>query len=585
MCGIAGELRWDGSPPSRTSVADMLVSLRARGPDGEGLVSGETWVFGHRRLAVIDPTERSAQPMTDAMSGLTLVYNGALYEYRAVRAQLEALGYRFVSDGDTEVVLKAYHAWGTDCVRHLRGMFAFAITDQAGRTFLARDRMGIKPLYWSATSGRFRFASTLPALLAAGDVDSTLDPVALQQFCTLHGIVIAPRTIVAAIRKLPPATWMLVEADGTRKEETYWQFERAPDRTLGPRQWALALRDALMASVRRRRVADTDVGVLLSGGLDSSLITAMLHADGATASKTFSVGFESVRGEAGDEFAWSDVVAQRFGTEHTQLRVSQAETLGALPEAIAAMSEPMVSHDAVGFFLLGRAVRQHVKVVQSGQGADELLGGYHWHARLLHASGGASAYASAFFDRDYAAYQSMVEPAWSRRDTLRPWLDQQFAQCSANTTIDATLQIDGSVMLTGDPVPRLDTMMMASGVEARTPFLDEDVVAVASRIPAELSVSTGKAVLKAVAREFLPQPWVDRPKGYFPVPALRWIEGAFLEQMRGWLTSQRARSRGLFRRTTVDGLLAAPSTTLTPLGGSTLWQLAVLEAWLQQNNL
>ena len=581
MCGIAGELRWGDTPASREAVARMVSVLRPRGPDGEGIVDVPGGVFGHRRLAVIDPSDRSAQPMVDPELGLTLVYNGALYEYRTLRTQLEGLGYRFTSDGDTEVVLKAYHAWGPACVEHLRGMFAFAVVDRAGRTFLARDRMGIKPLYFAELRGGLRFASTIPALLAAGDVDTRLDPAAVQQFCTLHGIVAAPRTILSGVRKLVPGTSLTIEPDGTRREHVYWHLARAPDSTRPVEAWTDALEAALLAAVRRRRVADTEVGVLLSGGLDSSLIVALLATDGAREVPTFSIGFETIGDDPGDEFVYSDEVARRFATRHTRIRVTPSQTVAALPDVLTAMSEPMVSHDNVGFFLLGRTVGTSVKVVQCGQGADELLAGYHWYARLLHDSGGAQAYAAAFFDRDFAAYAQLAEPAFAGRDHVRPLVEPWFSE----RTVDGALGLDAAVMLPSDPIPRLDNMMMASGIEARVPFLDEQVVDVATRIPAARSVPGGKAILKAVARRYLPAPLVDRPKGYFPVPALRWLGGEVLELVRGWLTSDRARTRGLFRRAAVDALLANPQAPLTPLGGSTLWQLASLEGWLAAHGL
>lgn len=581
MCGIAGALRGDGAPASREAVARMVEVLRPRGPDGEGIVEVRGGVLGHRRLAVIDPTDRSAQPMVDEALGLTLVYNGALYEYRALRGRLEGMGYRFGSDGDTEVVLKAYHAWGPACLEHLRGMFAFAVVDRDGRAFFARDRMGIKPLYVAEVEGGLRFASTIPALLAGGGVDTRLDPVAVQQFCTLHGIVAAPRTILSGVRKLAPGTSLTIEPDGTRCEHVYWRLTRAPDPSLTVEAWTEALDAALRSAVHRRRVADTEVGVLLSGGLDSSLIVALLAAEGARDVSTFSIGFDAIGNEPGDEFAYSDEVARRFATRHTQIRVTPEQTVTALPQVLAAMSEPMVSHDNVGFFLLGRTVGRSVKVVQCGQGADELLAGYHWYGRLLGDPGGTEAYARAFFDRDFAAHAQLVEPQYAQQDHVRPLLQPWFSE----STVDGALAIDAAVMLPSDPVPRLDNMMMASGIEARVPFLDEDVVDVATRIPAALSAHGGKAILKAVARRYLPPPLVDRPKGYFPVPALRWLRGDVLELVRGWLTSERARTRGVFRRTAIDALLASPEGPLTPLGGNTLWQLASLEGWLQTHGL
>ena len=583
MCGIAGTLRFDGAAPDMDAVRRMVEALRPRGPDDEGLHRGATFGLGHRRLAVIDPTPRSAQPMHDAALGLTIVYNGALYEYRALRRRLEHRGYRFSSEGDTEVVLKAFHAWGVDCVEHLAGMFAFAIVDTHGRTFLARDRMGIKPLLWSEHLGGMHFASTLPALLKAGALDTAIDPVALHHYMSLHGIVAAPRTILSGARKLPPGTWMLIEADGRRRTQTYWSLPSQPEPVSTPEAWADQLEAALDQAIRRRCVADTEVGVLLSGGLDSSLIVAMLSAHQAPVS-TFSVGFAGEGGERGDEFEFSDAVAQRYGTEHTQIQLSHDQTLAALPEAIAAMSEPMMSHDCVGFLALGQRVGQTHKVVQCGQGADELLGGYHWYDALRGATQ-PDAYAQAFVDRQHADYMALVEPAWAGADHTRALIAAHFASSPTATVLQSAMRLDTAVMLPSDPITRLDSMMMASGIEARVPFLDEDVVAVASRIPAEVHAAGGKAILKAVARRYLPAPLVDRPKGYFPVPALRWIRGAFAQEIRRWLLSPRAQQRGLFRRDAVERLLGAPSPSLSPLGGSTLWQIAVLEQWLSTHGL
>lgn len=584
MCGIAGEMRFDSAPPSREAVQRMMDRLQARGPDGSGMHVAGAVALGHRRLAVIDATPRSTQPMSTDDGALTIVYNGALYEFRQLRAELSRLGHRFVSEGDTEVVLAAYRQWGPRCVEHLRGMFAFAVLEASGRVFLARDRMGIKPLYWSEGRARFRFASSLPAIIAAGDLDSRLDRDALHQYLTLHGIVVPPATILQGVRKLAPGTTMMVEPDGRRRHSAYWRYQRAPQPELSAAQWTTRLRGALQAAVARRQVADTDVGVLLSGGLDSSLIVALLHAHGVRDIPTFSVGFEAIGNEPGDEFAWSDAVATRFGTRHTKLRVSTKHMVDALPHALASMSEPMVSHDNVGFFALGQTVAHHAKAVQSGQGADELFGGYHWHARLLRDGGGRTAYASAFFDRSQRALSQLLTPPWTIADqAVDRAVSEHFAD-HPDSTIDGTLQCDAALMLPGDPVTRLDNQLMASGVEARTPFLDEEVVDIARRIPAPLTVPGGKAVLKAVARQLLPAAWVDRPKGYFPVPALRWIAGDVHTMLTDWLGSTQARQRGIFNPKTVARLLTRDDP-LTPLGGSTLWQVATLEAWLQTNGL
>ncbi len=238
---------------------------------------------------------------------------------------MTAKGYRFFSQGDTEVILKAYAEWGPRCVERFYGMFAFALWERnSGRVVLARDRLGIKPLYYAEQPGRFRFASSLPALLAAGDIDATIDPVALHHYMSWHAVVPAPMTIIKGVRKLAPATICIIEPDGRRREEVYWRIEvgpRAEDRRLTEADWREAIRLNLGKAVERRRVADVPVGVLLSGGLDSSILVAMLAAQGQNDLKTFSVGFEKVGDVEGDEFRYSDLVAQRFRTDHHRIKV------------------------------------------------------------------------------------------------------------------------------------------------------------------------------------------------------------------------------------------------------------------------
>ena len=232
MCGICGELRFDGQKASAAALDRMSAALAPRGPDGAGFFVNESKGFAHRRLKIIDLSDRANQPMIDQELGLGIVYNGAIYNYPELRKELTALGYTFFSTGDTEVLIKAYHRWGLDFVKRLYGMFAFAIFDlKTGHTVLARDRQGIKPLYYSEISGGFRFASSLTALLAAGQVDTSIDPVALHHYMTFHSVVPPPRTIIRGVRKLPPATLMTIEPDGHVTEQRYWElsFQRSPE--------------------------------------------------------------------------------------------------------------------------------------------------------------------------------------------------------------------------------------------------------------------------------------------------------------------------------------------------------------------
>src|SRR5262245_16042657 len=386
MCGICGELAFQGGA-NGSELQAISDRMRHRGPDAGGLYVQNRVGLGHRRLSILDLAATSQQPMVDSELGLAIVFNGCIYNFRELRRELAGRGYRFFSQGDTELILKAYAEWGPRCVERFYGMFAFAISERdTERLVLARDRLGIKPLYYVDDAKGFRFASSLPALLAGGDVDTRLDPAALHHYMSFHAVVPAPLTILKGVRKLPPATVLTIEADGTRRAETYWQVSvsaRAEDRHIGEGEWAEAVIEKLTAAAERRRVADVPVGVLLSGGLDSSLIVALLARSGHAGLKTFSIGFESVGEQCGDEFHYSDLVAREFASDHQRIHVDSARALDMLPGVVAAMSEPMMSHDAIGFYLLSEEVARHVKVVQSGQGADEIFGGYHWYPHLL----------------------------------------------------------------------------------------------------------------------------------------------------------------------------------------------------------
>jgi asparagine synthase (glutamine-hydrolysing) len=594
VCGFAGELCRRGVADVDT-VATMNQTMTRRGPDGAGLWHQGRLAMGHRRLKIIDLSDSAGQPMHDPHLGLTISFNGCIYNHHQLRRELEGRGHRFFTHGsDTEVLLHAYAEWGDDFVHHLHGMFALAIGERdTGRLLLARDRLGIKPLYLAESGDRLRFASTLPALLAGGDIDTSIDPVALHHYLTFHSVVPAPRTILNGVRKLPPGTILAIEPDGRRTETTYWEprFERDPGRAgWSTRDWEDAVLAALRLAVERRLVADVPVGCLLSGGVDSSLIVGLLAEAGQHGLATFSIGFEAVGGRSGDEFQYSDVIAERFETDHHQIRIASDRFLPALGDAIDAMAEPMVSHDAVAFYLLSQEVSQHVKVVQSGQGADEVFGGYHWYPPQLEPEaatleGSLAAYRRAFFDRDHADMAALVDDAYLLdHDASGDWVAAHFARPGAETGADRALRLDTTVMLVDDPVKRVDNMTMAWGLEARVPFLDHELVELAATCPPELQLAHGgKGVLKEAARRVVPAEVIDRPKGYFPVPALTHLEGPVLDLVGDALHAPAAKERGLFRPAEIDRLLGAPNDDLTPLRGNRLWQLALLEMWLQRH--
>ncbi|HEY0846255.1 MAG TPA: N-acetylglutaminylglutamine amidotransferase [Noviherbaspirillum sp.] len=589
MCGIAGELRFNQQPADIRGVAAMMDAQSRRGPDGAGIFSLGSRCFGHRRLSIMDLSQRAHQPFIDNQLGMGIVFNGAIYNHHELRAELRELGYQFVSNGDTEVIIKAWHAWGTDALRRFYGMFAFALWERdSGVTWFARDRLGIKPLYYAQEFDRLRFASALPALLRSGGIDTALDMHALHHYLSFHAVVPAPRTILRGVRKLPPGSWMKVMPDGGCTLKEWWRldFTRGEDdekRSFD--DWKEEVLDALRLSVKRRLVADVPVGVLLSGGLDSSLITGLLAEAGTRDLRTYSIGFEAVDDEEGDEFRYSDLIARHYGTVHEKLRIPADDLLAALPDTIAAMSEPMVSHDCVAFYLLSQAVSRHSKVVQSGQGADEVFGGYHWYPPLTDIrdpAAGADAYRRVFFDRDHEEMRSLLNPGLAPEDVSTQFVEAHFARPGADSVIDRALRLDTTVMLVDDPVKRVDNMTMAFGLEARVPFLDHELVELAARIPARHKVDQGgKYVLKEAARSVIPAEVIDRPKGYFPVPALKYLRGDFLQYVHDILDSRPARERGLFQRDAVERMLSSPDSHITPLRGSKLWQIALLEAWLQ----
>jgi len=574
----------------------MLGALARRGPNAEGEFRDGPVALGHRRLAVIDLSPRSDQPMTDRQLGLTLVFNGVIYNYPELRRELIAKGYGFRSDGDTEVILKAYHAWGEACVERLHGIFAFALWDgEQRRLFLARDRLGIKPLYYAASAGVFRFASNLQALLAAardGSIDRQIDPVALHHQLTLHAVVPAPRTVLRGVHKLVPGSTMTVAATGARRERRYWELVARrpepwePEAKWSEAEWVEAVHVALRTAVERRlKIADVPVGVLLSGGLDSSLLVALLAETGARDLRTYSVGFDDAPEEAGSEFEFSDLVATRYGTRHHKIAIPNAGVLDRLPEAVGQMAEPMVGQDAVAFFLLAEQVSRYVKVVQSGQGADEVFGGYFWYPRMeAEAGSDLERFRRHYFDRPHAEYLQVVNPELHGADYTSEWVAAVLAEPHGETFLDRVLRLDVTTLIVDDPVKRVDNMTMAWGLEARVPFLDHELVELAARMPPAIKLQeNGKFPLKAIARGRLPDAVIDRPKGYFPVPALKYVRGEFLQFMREILNSATCRERGLFQRPYLETLLAAPERHHTRLEGSKLWHLALFELWLQRN--
>lgn len=581
MCGIGGEIRWDGQ---LADVQYMMPHLRRRGPNGDGIWTNSIIAMAHSRLAVIDPFAQSNQPFVDEQSGLVMVFNGTLYNYQNLRQELQGLGYTFRSNGDTEVLLKAYHAWGEYCLQRLDGMFALAIWNIKEEVlFLARDHVGIKPLYFSHQDNIFRFASNTQALISSG-IDKSLNPMGLHHFFMLHGAVPAPHTLYKNIKKLPPASWMKVSGQGeVFGPVVYWQLPAHPQNSSEDLRDFKQSLDA--AIIREYQVSDVPVGVLLSGGLDSSYMVGVLHAHGVRQLPSFTIGFESHVYERGDEFQYSDWIASRYQTHHQRWMISNEDFVKQLPDVIQSMSEPLLSQDALGFYVLAKMVHQAgLKVVLSGQGADELLGGYSFYSNMLSDSGTALERVQKHYLEisDAQLRQHLSAEFLPETDVTSQWMGE--ALLDDDDFMYSFLRLDVSQLIVDDPVRRVDNMTMAWGVEARVPFLSRAVIEKGMAISTAFKMQgLGKWPLKKIAADYFPAEFIHRPKGAFPVPVVKFIEEPLRSMIRDVLNSKACQERGVFQRAVIADLIQSPNSQYTPLAFNRFWLYGLLEFWLQSH--
>lgn len=569
-----------GGAPDREAVERMAATMDSRGPDSVGAWSDGQLAVAYRRLAVIDTESSGDQPMVDHDNGITIVFHGAIYNHDQLRHELGREGFSFFSSSDTEVVLKAHDHWGPRCTDAFVGEFAYVLFEHySGRLFLARDRLGVKPLYLAELDGAVRFASTIPALLAGGGIDTELDPVALHHYLTWHGTVPAPRTIVAGVRKLEPATVTIITPDGRRVSENYWR----PDYARYPRfkgwsveRWAEEFRYDFYTALERRMVADVPVAISLSGGLESRLMLPFLVEGGNEGLNTFSVG--------ADETALA--LAQQFQTEHLSIEVSEDDLPESLAGAVSAMSEPVARDDAIATYLIAKALGSSYKVIQSGLGAADVFAAHRQYAALLGAGAGAAdAYASRVFDRTHAEITAALQATYQlEEDPSRALLDWHFRLPGAEELVDRALRFDIDALLAADRLSVLDSMATASGLEVRSPYLDYEVVELMAACPPELKARDGgRAILEAAARDFVPEAAIDAPPTPSVLPAFPGPDLHALPSVREALAA--AGERGVFRPEYIERLLAAPEEDRTPLGGSKLWPIALLELWLRANGL
>jgi len=622
MCGIAGWVAPAASAPEERALQPMLDAMFHRGPDGAGscFYSAERGAYrvalGHRRLAIIDPNG-SRQPMRDDAAGLALTFNGEIYNFRELRAELEAHGHAFERDSDTEVLLRAYQQWGTQCVNRLRGQFAFAVWDaRAERLFLARDRFGEKPLYLYEANGALYFASEIKALLKLPQVSREVDLSAVWDYLA-YRYVPGPRTLLQAIRKLPPAS-VAIWHRGHLQEIRYWtppdKFPRAKTTTLANRDTPAAFLAQLGESVELQMVSDVPFGAYLSGGLDSSVIVALMTRY-CSKVKTFSVGFD---GDRHSELSHAATVAQQFGTEHHEMVVTHRDFIDYLPQLVAARDAPVSEPSDIAIFMLSREASRTVKMVLTGEGSDEVLGGYRKHVaeclawmywsvprrlRLLAAPlvqhlpfrfrdlkiAVASLNCEDWHER-YVRWFGAMDFAQRRelsrlrvheremRDDLPPFDSHPDA-----SPLRRMLYFDQTSWLPDNLLERGDRMTMAASIEARVPFLDHKLVEFAAALPDHWRVDElrRKRVLREVARSLLPREIPERTKVGFTVPITQWFTGGMRDYLYDHLRASGSLTRGYYNAAVLDRVLDE-HTRGVQTHDKLLWTLLTLEIWHRQ---
>lgn len=612
MCGIIGVVsRSESEVPSQAIGEAMNAAIVHRGPDDGGLHREPRAMLGMRRLAIID-LAGGHQPMYSDDRRLVLVFNGEVYNFRRLRRELEALGQRFRTDSDSEVILAAYLAWGRDAVPRLEGMFAFAIWDgREGRLLLARDRLGKKPLFVREHAGQLGFASELKSLLALPDFAREVDTGALPAYFAF-GYVPTPHSIFRGVRKLPPGHFAEFDARGYR-EQRYWQPTFTPGFTGSEAEATEQLAGLLDAAVADRLVADVPFGAFLSGGLDSSVVVALMARQMTQPVKTFSIGFREKRYS---ELSDARRVADHLGTEHHEL-VVEPDATALVERLVWHLDEPFADASALPTYLVSELASRHVKMVLSGDGGDEAFAGYERYLKLLSLerlgvlrAPAASALRVAgqllpgragfrlrrigerlglpLADR-YLSGVALSRPAQTEaligaagREGYAA-LRGLFRADDRRPVLDRIIDVDLHSYLPDDILVKLDRMSMAASIEGRAPLLDHRVVEFALRLPVAMRVrdGRGKHLLREVARRWLPADVLDKPKQGFGIPLDEWFRGPLGGMAADLMASRAFRERGWVRPGAAEDLLRRHR------GGSenhaeSLWQVLCLEIWARR---
>src|SRR5829696_6785470 len=594
MCGIIGQLRPYGHHVDPQLPERMCAGLEHRGPDSRGIFRGGNVALGIQRLRVID-LATGDQPIYNEDRTVAVVLNGEIYNYRELRDELIARGHTLTTHGDTEVIAHLYEEYGVDCVERLHGMFAFALWDSRRQQgLIARDRVGKKPLLYSLRDGILSFASEMAALLADHEIPREVDREAVDAYLA-HGYVPAPLTALRGVHKLP-AAHTLVFHDGRVRIQRYWQLDySAKLEGESVEELCERIRSGLLEATRKRMIADVPLGAFLSGGIDSSAVVAAMAQQSSEPVRTFSIGFDH---EQFDELPHARRIAQQFGTVHEEFRV-EAQAVDILPKLVRHYGEPFADSSAIPSFYLSELTRRHVTVALNGDGGDESFGGYTRYvsnalaARFDRVPAGARRAVGAALgwlpeggdvssarNRVRRLAGSLALDAPSRYARYMAWFDAEerrglytpefadgggsydaiataWAGASGASVIDKMLQVDVETYLAGDLIPKIDIATMAYALEARSPFLDHELMQLAASIPADLKVrgSQKKWILREALRGWLPGDLLDRPKQGFSVPLSAWLRGDLRTWSREVLLDRATLDRGYFRRDAVEALL------------------------------
>jgi asparagine synthase (glutamine-hydrolysing) len=620
MCGIAGVLNFNAEPVAREAVKRMTDAVAHRGPDGEGVFVDGNVGLGHRRLSIIDLSPAGRQPMATGDGRYVVTYNGELYNFRELRAELEALGRRFRSRSDTEVLVEAWGEWGVEALDRFNGMFAFAVWDRREKTLtLARDRYGIKPLYYARRNGTFVFGSEVKAILAHPSYRAELDKEALLEYLTFQNFF-TDRTLFKDVRLLAPGCRMAVTAGGDAETRRYWDFHFAePGQAVDEREYVEELDRLFTRAVHRQLVSDVELGAYLSGGLDSGSITAVAAAQLPNL-KSFTCGFDlhSASGlEMGfDERDAAEHMSYLFKTEHYEMVLKAGDMERVMPRLAWHIEEPRVGQSYPNFYI-AQLSSKFVKVVLAGTGGDELFGGYPWRYYRAVVNDGFEQYVDkyyAFWQRliPNAAIEQVCAPIWSdvrhvrTRDIFRGVFPGHAGELTRpEDYVHHSMYLEAKTFLHGLLVVD-DKLSMAHGVETRVPFLDNDLVDFAMRLPARMKLGKltevvrlnenepgaktaryyaqtrdGKLLLRKAMRSHVPPEIVEREKQGFSAPDASWFKGESMTYVRSRLLRDNARIYEVLDRAAVQSLVGEH------LEGRQnrrllIWSLLSLDSWFER---